>query len=454
MKVNEIYDAIRTSEGKSVAQVIREVRAGTKRIRRTNTYESVGWLRSVQNGVLRAIMPSGKIGEICKVVFEQNELLAEVIAIEGDIAVLSAFGPTHGLKEGALIRSCGREMSVKIGDDLLGRVIDPLGGPIDGLGPIKDAKLQPVRGNSVPAMEQPLIDQPFLTGVTAIDVPNLLGRGQRIGIFGPAGVGKSSLLSAIARNASADVIVLGLIGERAREVREFLQRNLPEDSRQRVACITSTSDRPPMERLYAAHTANRVAEHFRDQGKSVLLILDSLTRIARALREIGLAAGEPPARRGFPASVYSALPGIIERSGTSPKGTITAIYSVLTEAQISDDPIAEEVASLTDGHLILSRELAERSQYPAIDPISSVSRLMSSVGDKEHVQNASRMRQLMARYREVEMLIQIGEYQPGTDAELDVAVAGYPEFNELLAQSLDEERDLESDLETLSAILQ
>jgi type III secretion protein N (ATPase) len=292
-------------------------------------------------------------------------------------------------------------------------------------------------------MERPLIDTPLVTGIRAIDGLTTLGRGQRVGVFGPPGVGKSMLLAGIARQTEADVIVIGLVGERGREVREFVERDLPAEARTRVCVVAATSDRSPAERAICALSATAVAEGFRNEGLSVLLLVDSLTRTARAFREIGLAAGEPPTRRGYPASVYPMLPAIIERAGRHPKGDITAIYTVLLEGDGQVDPIAEEVKSLTDGHLMLRRALAEKGHFPALDPLGSLSRSMGAVVSARQSSAASLMRSRLAKYQDMELLLQVGEYVGGSDPEADVAIQAKSRIDQFLRQSVDERGDFD-----------
>ena len=298
----------------------------------------------------------------------------------------------------------------------------------------------------------PLIDTPFTTGLRAIDGPNTMGIGQRVGIFGPPGTGKSSLLAAISQHCVADVIVIALIGERGREVREFLDRHLPADKRDRIVIVAATSDRSPMERLNAAHVATAICEGFRDQGQSVLLMMDSLTRVARALREIGLAAGEAPTRRGYPASVYPALPELIERAGRTTKGDITALYTILVEGDGQADPIAEETRSLTDGHIMLSQKIANSGRYPAIDTLQSLSRVMGDVVADNHATAAAMIRRYLAKFDEIEMLLQVGEFEEGRDAVADSAVAAMPQITEFLRQASDAPSGLEETIMKLEEI--
>ena len=397
-----------------------------------------GYVTACAGPVVTAALSGVAVGTLCRIgdgaATAGAGMPAEVIAIDGDRARLAPFGGTDGIATGQPVVPTRRALSVMAGPALLGRVIDAFGQPLDG-GPAPagaDLHEMPLRAVPVPPLDRPLIDTPFATGLRAIDGPNTLGEGQRIGLFGPPGTGKTSLLGAVARQARADHIVLGLIGERGREVREFLDRELPAAARDRVITVVATSDRPAVERALCPLTATAMAEALRDRGGRVLLLIDSLTRMARALREIGLAAGEPPARRGYPASVYPALPRLIERAGRAPTGSITALYTVLTEDD--DDPIADEVRSLTDGHLILSRSLAQAGHWPAIDVAASVSRLIGAVAPAEQVRLAARMKDRLARHADLELLIQVGEYAQGADPEADAAVAAKPRIDAFLRQ--------------------
>lgn len=382
-----------------------------------------GRLTQVRGPVIRANFAGTNLGTICEIKRDgHTPLLAEVIGIDGTSVTLFPFGDADGIASGAVVSASLQTLGMPVGNQMLGRIVDPLGVPIDG-GPALDKHMnqRPIKTAAPSAMERPLIDEPLATGVRAIDGIMTLGRGQRVGIFGPPGAGKSMLLAAIARHTAADIIVIGLVGERGREVREFVERDLPQEARQRVCVVAATSDRPAAERAICAQSATAIAEGFRDRGHSVLLLVDSLTRTARALREIGLAAGEPPARRGYPASVYPVLPAIIERAGRHSTGDITAIYTVLLEDGSGTDPIAEEVKSLTDGHIVLSRHLAEKGHYPAIDVLESLSRSMFSIVSKRHNQAAAKMRSRIAKYRDIELLLQVGEYKRGSDPDADRA---------------------------------
>ncbi|MFM2463170.1 type III secretion system ATPase SctN [Paraburkholderia sp. RL17-368-BIF-A] len=364
------------------------------------------------------------LGELCELRAANGELLqhAEVIGFTRDVALLSPFSRLADISRSTRVVGLGRSLTVPVGDALLGRVIDSLGEPIDGLGPLDTIEERPVFANPPSPMSRRMIDTPLATGVRIVDGMMTLAEGQRMGIFAPAGVGKSTLLGMFARGAQCDVTVIALIGERGREVREFVELILGPEGMARSIVVCATSDRSSIERAKAAYVATAIAEHFRDRGQRVLLMMDSLTRFARAQREIGLAAGEPPARRGFPPSIFAELPRLLERAGTGEHGSITALYTVLAEDESGNDPIAEEVRGIVDGHMILSREIAAKNQYPAIDVLASLSRVMPQVMTPDYVRAAGRLRELLAKHREVEMLLQIGEYQPGGNPLADEAI--------------------------------
>lgn len=374
--------------------------------------------------LIRASGLDAKVGELCELRDGRQRLLqrAEVVGFSRQGAILSPFGSMTGVGSDTRVWGTGTALSIKVGPALLGRVINGLGDPIDGKGPIAGVEERAVIADPPDPMTREMVERPLPTGVKIIDGLMTLGEGQRMGIFASAGVGKSTLMGMLARGAQCDVSVIALIGERGREVREFIEQILGEEGMARSVVVCATSDRSSIERAKAAHTATAVAEYFRDQGARVLLMMDSLTRFARALREIGLAAGEPPARRGFPPSVFAELPRLLERTGMGVKGSITALYTVLAEDESGSDPIAEEVRGILDGHMVLSRRIAARNQYPAIDVLASLSRVMTQVVPQGHTLAAGSVRDMMAKYDEVEMLLQVGEYKKGNDAAADRAV--------------------------------
>lgn len=408
------------------------------RASRVATVELRGRVTRITGCVVHAYLADGRIGEECLLrdPVSRVEMTAEIIGFDGEQAILAPSGDLRGLSGRTEVIPTGGEPRGPSGAALLGRVIDAFGNPLDGgAALLRDTPLQ---ADPPAPLDRPVIDTPFVTGLRAIDGMLTMGQGQRIGIFGAAGVGKSTLLSQIIRGAEADAIVLGLIGERGREVAEFLERDLGEQGRRRAAVVVATSDRPATERLRAALTATAAAEAFRAQGKRVLLLIDSATRVARALREIGLAAGEPPVRRGFPPSVFAQLPRLVERPGRTRQGAVTAIYTVLVEGDDdAADPVADEMRSLLDGHIVLSRDLAARGHYPAIDVLRSKSRVMSAVAPRDQITASQTVLSRLAKLEEIEILLQVGEYQPGSDALADDAIASRAATQAFLCQPPD-----------------
>jgi type III secretion protein N (ATPase) len=375
------------------------------------------------------------VGELCELVTPgEPPLLAEVVGFANHTALLTPLGPTTGISTLTEVVPSGRGHVCPVGTGLLGRVLDALGHAMDNKGPLEAHAFMPVHREPLNPLSRQMIERPLATGIRAVDGLLTLGEGQRIGVFSPPGVGKSTLLGMLARGSTADVNVVALIGERGREVKEFIEHNLGPEGLAKTVMVVSTSDRPPMERVKSAYVATTIAEHFRDQGKKVLLLVDSLTRFARAQREIGLASGEPPTRRSYPPSIFSMLPQLLERAGQGETGSITAIYSVLTEGDEETDPIAEEVRSILDGHIVLSRKLAAAGQYPAIDVLASVSRVMSRIAAPAHREAATRVRALLAKYLEMELLVQIGEYHEGSDSLADQAIQARPSLQGFLSQ--------------------
>ena len=416
--------------------------------------ETRGRVLQVVGTIIRAVVPGVKIGEMCtlKNPWDSWELQAEVVGFSQEAALLTPLGDIQGVSTTTEVIPSGRVHMVPVGPALLGRVLDGLGRPIDGGPPLAPLAHYPVYADPPNPMTRKVIKTPVSLGLRALDGLLTCGEGQRLGIFAAAGGGKSTLLSSLVKGSAVDVTVLALVGERGREVREFIEHDLGSEGLKKSVLVVSTSDRSSMERLKAAYVATAIAEYFRDQGKSVLLLMDSVTRFGRALREIGLAAGEPPTRRGFPPSVFSSLPRLMERAGNSEKGSITALYTVLVEGDDMTEPIADETRSILDGHIILSRKLASANHYPAIDILASVSRVMNSVVEPKHRQAASRFRSLMAKYQEVELLVQIGEYKKGADAEADSAIAKINELNAFLRQGQDESSGFQETIEALVAL--
>lgn len=404
--------------------------------------EVKGRVIQVVGTIIKASVPGVKVGEVCilRNPWENFEVQAEVVGFTREAALLTALGAMTGISAQTEVIPTRRVHMVPVGDSLLGRVVDGLGRPIDAdrKGPIRPEAYYPVFADPPGPLERRIISRPISLGIRAIDGMLTCGEGQRMGIFAAAGGGKSTLLASIIRNTEAEVSVLALIGERGREVREFIEKDLGEEGLRRAVVVCATSDRSSMERLKAAYVATSIAEFFRDKGKKVLLMMDSVTRFGRAQREIGLAAGEPPTRRGFPPSVFSELPKLMERAGNSAKGSITALYTVLVEGDDMTEPIADETRSILDGHIILSRKLAQVNHYPAINILASISRCQSAIVPKDHKEAAAKLREILAKYQEVELLLKIGEYQKGADRATDEAIAKIDKVNAFLCQGLAE----------------
>ena len=415
-----------------------------------------GRIIHVAGTIVRAILPQVQIGEYCLLEDRQAQKStpAEVIGFEKNIALLAPIGDMRGISSGTEVIPTGELMRVPVGDELLGCVLDGVGNIID-TGDRADINIQqyyPVMASPPSPLTRPMVDKPLSLGVRSIDSLLTCGIGQRIGIFAGAGVGKSSLLSMLVKHAKVDVNVVALIGERGREVREFIELSLGTEAMKKTVLIVATSDKPSIERLKAAYIATAVAEYYRDQGKDVLLLMDSLTRFARAQREIGLAAGEVPARRGFPPSVFAELPKLVERAGRSEHGSITAFYTILVEGDDMSDPIADEVRSLLDGHIVLSREMAASNHYPAIDILESLSRVMSAITSPEHKASAAKIRELLAKHKEIEFLVRVGEYKHGVDPQADEALTKIDAINQFLKQMPDEPASLPETINYLAQI--
>lgn len=421
-------------------------------VSKVKTVKLYGRVRQAVGLVVRAGGISAPVGQLCRIIPSNGEAVeAEVVGFRDEEVSLMPYGDLRGVKAGDKVEVLERGMTVKVGEELLGRVLDALGRPIDGGGELRRFEEYPVHNPPPNPVLRRRISEPMATGVRAIDGLLTCGKGQRVGIFAGSGVGKSTLLGMIARFTSADVNVIALIGERGREVREFIERELGEEGLRRSVVIVATSDQPPLLRVQGAFTATAIAEYFRDKGLDVMLMMDSLTRFAMAQREIGLAAGEPPTTKGYTPSVFTRMPALLERAGTSPgEGSITGIYTVLVEGDDLADPVADAARSILDGHIVLSRQLADQSHYPAIDVLRSVSRVMNDIVSPEHREAAAKFRQVLATYWEFRDLINIGAYQHGSNPKIDYAIQKIDAMNEFLRQGVDERSDFE---ETVSRLM-
>jgi len=419
-----------------------------------DSIKCTGTVTKVQGVIIESSGPVAAVGEVCKIFIPRGnrEVFAEVVSLKGDTVQLMPYDEMHGIELGCKVVATGEMLNVHVSDDMLGRVLDGMGKPIDDKGPIPCCKVYPAMNLPPDSMKRKMIKERLVTGVRAIDGMTPVGRGQRLGIFSGSGVGKSTLLSMIARNTNADVNVIALIGERGREVREFIENDLGEEGLKRSVVIVSTSDTPALARVRGAFVATAVAEYFRDQGKDVMLLFDSVTRFAMSQREIGLAIGEPPATKGYTPSVFTLLPKLLERSGTSDVGSITGIYTVLVEGGDMDDPVADAVRGILDGHIVLSRKMAEKYHYPAIDVLSSISRLEPAITDPGTRKGFGNIRRLLALYTEKEDLINIGAYVKGSNREIDEAIDKIVDINSFLQQGIHEKAELDKTMEKAGVI--
>ena len=399
-----------------------------------------GRITEIVGMLIKAIVPHVKIGEICLIKREGEPLLTEVVGFTRDEVFLSPLGEMKGIGPSSEVIPTHLPLNIQVGPALLGRILNGLGQPMDEetKGPLILDETYPVINAPPDPTKRMRIKEPLSTGVRALDGILTVGKGQRVGIFAAAGGGKSTLLGMIARNAQADINVIALVGERGRELRDFIEHDLGPEGLKRSVLVVSTSDQASQLRLNAAYVGTAIAEYFRAQGKSVILMMDSVTRFARALREVGLAAGEPPARAGYTPSVFSTLPKLLERSGNSDVGSITAFYTILVAGDDMNEPVADEVRSILDGHIILSADLARQFHYPAIDVLSSASRVMNSIVSKEHLQFVGKLREVLANYKKNELLIKIGEYKRGTDKAGDFAIDYIEKVLRFLKQAVDE----------------
>ena len=409
-----------------------------------NTYfQRLGKVVKIVGLTIESVGPDAKLNDLCRIIIDKNSgtsILAEVVGFRDKRLLLMPFESVEGIGVGCIVENTGHPLSVLVGDELLGHTVDGVGRPtdLDELDKLNLRYEYPVEAAPPDPMSRKIIDEVLPLGVKAVDALITIGKGQRIGIFAGSGVGKSTLLGMFARNTKADINVIALVGERGREVREFIERDLGEEGMKRSIVVVATSDKPALIRSKAAKTATAIAEYFRDQGKDVLLMMDSLTRFSMAQREIGLASGEPPVTRGYPPSVYSEMPKLLERAGNSGVGSITGLYTVLVDGDDFNEPITDTARSILDGHIILSRKLGHKNHYPAIDVLQSISRVMSSIATKEHKALAGRLKNVMATYNEAEDLINIGAYKNGSNPEIDYAIRKIRDVNAFLRQDTDE----------------
>lgn len=419
-------------------------------------FRKLGKVVNVVGLTIESAGPDARLGDICQIFPEEEKakpIMAEVVGFKDKKTLLMPYESVDGIGAGCMVQNTGTPLFVEVSDSLLGMSLDGLGRPSDGSG-LPRGKAYSVEATPPDPMDRTIIDEVLSLGVKAVDGLITVGKGQRIGIFAGSGVGKSTLMGMFARNTKADINVIALIGERGREVREFIERDLGEEGMRRSVVVVATSDKPALERNKAAKTATAIAEYFRDQGKDVLLMMDSLTRFSMAQREIGLASGEPPVTRGYPPSVYSEMPKLLERAGRAQKGSITGLYTVLVDGDDFNEPITDTARSILDGHIMLSRKLGHKNHYPAIDVLQSISRCMSQIVGREHKQLAGKLKNVMATYSEAEDLINIGAYKAGSNPNIDYAIQKIDGVNGFLCQDVEEKFDYEQTLEMLKQLFE
>jgi flagellum-specific ATP synthase len=425
------------------------------RIDEVGTIRQSGRIVQIIGLVVESHGPAVSIGDLCRIENPEagESIKAEVVGFRDNRILMMPLGPISGIMPGSTVISTGEQIRVPVGDELIGRVIGGLGEPIDGLGPLLCSESRVIESMPIPALKRTRITKPVRTGIKVIDIMAACGQGQRMGIFAGSGVGKSVLLGMIARGSSADINIIALVGERGREVREFIEKDLGEAGLKKSVVVAVTSDQPALIRIKGAQVATAIAEYFRDRRKNVMLLMDSVTRIAIAQREIGLAVGEPPATKGYTPSVFALLPRLLERAGTNDRGSITGLYTVLVEGDDFNEPISDAVRSILDGHVALSRRLASVNQYPAVDILDSISRLMIDISTPEHLALAAKAREIVATFRESEDLINIGAYVKGSSARIDYAISKINEINQFFRQNIEELSDFETSLNRLAEIL-
>ena len=404
---------------------------------------------------IESVGPEARLNDLCKIYLEETQtqyVIAEVVGFHDSHLILMPFEDVEGVGVGCIVENTGHPLSISVGNELLGHTVDGIGRITDSDVEIETGYKYPVEAPPPDPMNRMIISEVLPLGVKAVDGLITVGKGQRIGIFAGSGVGKSTLLGMFARNTKADINVIALIGERGREVREFIERDLGKEGMERSIVVVATSDKPALIRNKAAKTATSIAEYFRDQGKDVLLMMDSLTRFSMAQREIGLASGEPPVTRGYPPSVYSEMPKLLERAGTSEKGSITGLYTVLVDGDDFNEPITDTARSILDGHIMLDRKLGHKNHYPAIDILQSISRVMSAIATKEHKELAGKLKTVLATYNEAEDLINIGAYKNGSNPEIDYAIQKISAVNNFLCQGTDEKYQFDEEIELLRQV--
>tara|TARA_B100001123_G_C15345850_1_gene1037104 strand:+ start:12848 stop:14167 length:1320 start_codon:yes stop_codon:yes gene_type:complete len=420
-----------------------------------DTVTAEGRISQIIGLVIEASGLDGSLGELCSIRTKDNlTIQAEIVGFKGDKVLMMPFGEIMGISPGCPVSVSSQPMNIPVGDQLLGRILDGMGNPIDGKGPIKGSTFQPVYNVPPNPMERQRINEAMPTGIRSIDGFLTLGKGQRVGIFSGSGVGKSVLLGMISRFTSAEVNVIALIGERGREVREFLERDLGSDGLKRSVVVVATSDQSAMVRIKGSLIATAIAEYFRDTGKDVMFMMDSLTRVAMAQREIGLAVGEPPTTKGYTPSVFSFLPRLLERTGAGQKGSITGLYSILVEGDDLDDPISDTARSILDGHVVLSRKLSTKGHYPAVDVLDSVSRLFQDIAEETHIRKSRELLELLSEFRDAEDMISIGAYAKGSNSKVDRALKYKSKIDDYLRQEINEPSQFLESITTLSNILE
>jgi flagellum-specific ATP synthase len=443
--------------GEDGEKIISNLKLQTKKVlNSTNLYQYKGSVSKLLGLTVEVKLPGLKIGDLCYIETQNGEKkAAEVVAFKGDAAQLLLLYDGAGIGQGSLVQNTGKQITIPVGDFLLGRLINPLGEPIDGrVLDTTNAKWVSIEGSPPDAFERPIIKTMFSTGIRAIDSCLTLGAGQRMGLFAGSGVGKSTMLGMMARNSDADVNVMALIGERGREVKEFIENSLGPEGMKKSVLVCSTGDQPPLIRQKCLLAATAVCEYFRDQGKKVFLMTDTITRCAMAGREVGLSIGEPPTMKGYPPSIFSWLQKALERTGNSKKGSITALYTVLMEGDDINDPVVDTVRGIVDGHIFLSRKVAEMNHYPAIDVLGSISRLATEITTQEQQEAAAKMRKILAIYRENKDLIDVGMYQQGTNSKLDIAIEMMPQVNAFLQQRTADSVNMDATISTLISMME